>query len=56
VLDVYGQAPADVARVAFDALARGQLIAPTNALSEGFVGELHNEVLQAMQALTQHPD
>jgi len=50
-LDHYGQDPDDVARRAFDGVAAGRFVIPTNVVSRDFVLELHQEVIDAMTQL-----
>jgi NAD(P)-dependent dehydrogenase (short-subunit alcohol dehydrogenase family) len=48
-LDAYGQDGDEVARRAFDAVARGAFVVPTNAVSRTFVVDFHDEVIEAME-------
>ena len=51
IFDAYAQEPAEVARRAFDGLANGVHIIPTNPVSCDFVIETHREIIRAMQSI-----
>lgn len=48
VVKRYAQEVDEVARLAFDGLAAGQLVVPTNPVSTAFVTELHTAIVDAM--------
>lgn len=49
LLDAYAQEPEDVARRAFEGVAAGEFLIPTNAVSRDFVVEFHTEAIAAME-------
>jgi short-subunit dehydrogenase len=49
VLDTMSQEPLVVAKCAFDGLALGQYIIPTNPVSRDFVVATHQEIINAME-------
>jgi NAD(P)-dependent dehydrogenase (short-subunit alcohol dehydrogenase family) len=49
VLDAYGQDGEVVARRAFDSVASGSFLIPTNPVSREFVKDFHRDVLEAME-------
>ncbi|MVZ99881.1 SDR family NAD(P)-dependent oxidoreductase [Actinomadura sp. LD22] len=52
ILQTYGQDADVVAAAAFDGLAAGQFVVPTNAVSRDFVVDLHKTLIDAMEAVT----
>ncbi|MET0781145.1 MAG: hypothetical protein ABWZ16_06475, partial [Microbacterium sp.] len=51
VLEMYAQGADEVARLAFDGLASGAFVIPTNQVSSEFVIDFHSSVIAAMQEL-----
>jgi NAD(P)-dependent dehydrogenase (short-subunit alcohol dehydrogenase family) len=49
VLDAYGQDVEVVARRAFEGVASGSFLIPTNPVSREFVQDFHRDVLDAME-------
>jgi NAD(P)-dependent dehydrogenase (short-subunit alcohol dehydrogenase family) len=51
VLDTYGQDGDAVARLAFDGLASGSFVIPTNPVSREFVIDFHRDIVETMEQL-----